>query len=252
MLRSTLRRFFACYVLAGGLLLAAGAAGADPKGTIEAGLSLGYDWLDDNNQLGDAYYDDNILASGLLIGLRGGYNITDQIGAELELRLLPTELRRQPARGEPSSSTLALGVRVHGLWHHPLMDDKLRVFGLVGGGTDSLLNKRDFRVKDQHDTTDKDTDAVFALGAGAKFEVIPQLHVRGDLRWLATAGRKPPDSMSHAVEFHVGVAWLFGGAPEDPDGDGITGTAPAATGGAGITGVAPVADGGAGTAAAGT
>ena len=210
-------------LLLGALLLAGSPAFADPTGTIEAGLSLGFDWLDDNNQLGDAYYDDNILASGLLIGLRGGYNVTDRIGAELELRFLPTTLRRQSDLGQRTSFAPALGVRVHGLFHHPLMAGKLRVFGLVGAGFDSLLKARNFRKVDQHDYTEKDTDAVFDVGAGAKFELLPKLQLRADLRWLGTAGRNPEGSLSHAVEFHVGAAWLLGGKPADADGDGIIG-----------------------------
>jgi outer membrane protein OmpA-like peptidoglycan-associated protein len=54
---------------------------------------------------------------------------------------------------------------------------------------------------------------------------MPKLHVRADLRWLGTAGREPEGSLSHAVEFHVGAAWLFGGKPADPDGDGVIGEA---------------------------
>ena len=199
-------------------------AEASAKGTIEAGLSLGYGWLDENNQLGDAWYDDNILASSLLIGLRGGYNITEQIGAELELRYLPTELRRQPNLGQRSSSAHALSGRLHGLWHLPLLEGKLRIFGLVGAGFDALLMGRDFRKVDPKDYTDRDADALLDVGIGAKYTLLPTLQLRADLRWLGTAGREPQGSLSHALEFQMGAAWVFGAAPDDPDGDGVTGS----------------------------
>ena len=207
------------------LLAAAGPANAAAKGTIEAGLSLGYDWLDDNNQLGDAWYNDNTLDSGLLIGLRGGYNISERIGAELELRYLPTELRRQPKLGQRSSPAHALSGRIHGLWHHPLMDQKLRLFGLIGVGFDALLKARDFRAVDQHDYTSKDADGLVDLGLGAKYELLPWLQLRVDVRWVGTAGREPEGSVSHAVELHLGASWVLGGEPDDPDGDGLTGDA---------------------------
>ena len=219
-------RFF-CLSLLIGLWAIAGTSPvhAASKGVIEAGLSLGYDWLDDNNQLGDAWYGDNILSSGVLLGVRGGYNVTEQIGAELELRYLATELRRQPKLGTRSSSADALSVRLHGLWHLPMMADKLRLFGLVGFGFDALLQARDFRKIDPKDYTEKDADALFDLGIGAKYALLPFLQLRADVRWIGTAGREPEGSLSHAVEFHLGAAWLFGGAPDDPDNDGVAGSA---------------------------
>ncbi len=201
------------------LALSATAFAKGPKkhdGTIEVGIFGGYQLMSDDSELGNAFYDDNIPTSGLALGLRGAFNVTNIFAVEGELKMVPTEFK---STGDAAS---VLGLRGLFLAHLNLMDGRLRPFGAIGYGFEFLMTEQDFPATATQAKADKatsDADAALQLGVGVKYFVTDSLLVRADVRYLNVAGRS--SLTSHDFEFLFGLSYVIDTASRDSDGDGI-------------------------------
>lgn len=184
-------------------------------GTIEAGIFGGYQLMSEDTELGNAFYDSNVPTSGVVLGLRGGYNLTHMFAVEGELKMLPTEF------ASTGDSAAVLGLRALFLAHLNLMDGRLRPFGAIGYGFEFLMTEQDFpaTATQRADTAMSDSDAALQMGLGVKYFVMDNLLVRFDARYLNVAGRA--SLTSHDFEFLFGLSYVIDTSVRDADGDGI-------------------------------
>ncbi len=184
-------------------------------GTIEAGVFFGYEIVPEQTELGNAFYNDNVPVSGLALGLRGAYNLTNMFAVEGEMRMTPTSFK---STEDPAT---ILGLRALFLAHLNLMNGRLRPFAAIGYGFEFLMTEQEFAAANgrQADQAVSDADAALHLGLGVKYHVIDPLLLRLDLRYLNVAGRD--DLTTHGFEILVGASYVIDTAVRDGDGDGI-------------------------------
>ncbi|MBT8495297.1 MAG: outer membrane beta-barrel protein, partial [Deltaproteobacteria bacterium] len=196
---------------------------------LRIGGFVGYDFFDEELELGNSFFDDQVPQSAVLIGLRAGLDIVElmpgsllapTLGVELESKLAFSQTEDSAQR--PSELAPVLGWRAH-LMASFLSGMRAQPFLVVGAGGETVFTGSDF-------IDSPDTDASFHWGAGARYLVTPELAVRLDYRMVVTAGRFDYRSYNH--ELHVGASYrfeLFGDdeppppppKPTDSDGDGI-------------------------------
>ncbi|MCB9739554.1 MAG: OmpA family protein [Deltaproteobacteria bacterium] len=197
----------------GAWMMLTGATPLEHKGSIEAGVFVGYNVISEDSELGNAFYKDNIPDSGLLFGGRLGINLNNLLGLEGELKYAPSTYIRG---GDPATM---VGWRANALAHFGLMHHRLRPFVLIGAGGESLLDAKDNTANDPKDSAETDTDFEWHLGIGAKYHVLDNLLIRADFRYINIAGRD--DLTANDFEFMIGASWWFEGTPADTDMDGI-------------------------------
>ena len=208
-----MKNFLHLVAAASAWMLLCGATPLEHKGSIEAGVFLGYNVISDDSELGNAFYPDNIPDSGLLFGGRLGINLNSLLGLEGELKYAPSSYIRG---GETANM---VGWRANALAHFGLMKHRFRPFVLIGAGGESLLDGKDNSASDVKDTASTDTDFEWHLGVGAKYHVLDNLLIRADLRYINIAGRI--DRTTNNFEVMIGASWWFEGTLADTDLDGI-------------------------------
>ncbi len=163
-------------------------------------------------------------------GLRAGWvGLQRHLTVEFEGRDAFYTLRSGNAKGQ------VLGFRLQSLWNF-LPEAKIQPFALVGVGEELLLNS-----KPQCPPNAAPTAACLAIktphnivtgvfGAGVRIPLTYRLAARIDAHWLLQQGRAkddlavppiPSTAFSSNWEFQAGLAWSFGGPPQDTDKDGI-------------------------------
>jgi OOP family OmpA-OmpF porin len=184
------------------LALPAAAARADGVG-VEAGVFAGGNFFDDDIELGNSAYNDQVPGSSALFGLRAAIQFVGGLGLELEGKLVPTSTEAMDDR--PSLNSSVLGWRGH-LLYQLFSDKPVRPFLLagIGGETVFMDAPADLYIDSP------DTDAAFHWGVGAKFAFAQRFGVRLDLRQGITAGRESDDDLSLIYEGHLGLFFAFG------------------------------------------
>ncbi|HUS63036.1 MAG TPA: OmpA family protein [Kofleriaceae bacterium] len=219
-----------------------GAARADDK--MQIGGFAGIHVFNDDNELGQDDFDDaGSLENALAFGVRVARRIVTTVSAEVELALIPTNMRKEDV------DVTVFGWRIHGLFHPiALMDQRLEPFLLFGAGGSTASSA-------DPDIFGSETDFVVHAGVGARFQAGKDWGVRLDGRLLL-----PPSSASETVthdwEVLLGFYKTFGktepappapapvaapepvetappppaaaetAPPSDSDGDGIADAAP--------------------------
>lgn len=210
--------------------LAAPAVAAEPDAlvsdSIEAwpmkfdlGLMLGYDGLSKETDLGNGNRLVDVPKASVLFGLRGIAWFLDQVGAELEAKVVPTTIKGSKGTG----SATIFGVRGQALYQL-MPEEAFRPFVSLGGGMDifsageaaAALNAKDIYVE----TKSPDPDYVVLVGGGFKWQALHRVGVRMDLRWAGGEGRNKQAIVSN-FEGMIGLAYTLGGKPGDSDLDGI-------------------------------
>ncbi len=210
--------------------LGASSAQADSRPTIHLGGFAGWNFVDEEIELGNSLYDDQVPESAFLLGARLGVDLFDLaphtriapvLGFEIEGKVALSKVTGNAAVGRSDDDAPILGWRGHAMlslfgndWIHP--------FVLVGGGGETVATSSPY-------IDSPDTDAAFHWGAGARWDASPDVSARLDFRQIVTAGRYDYLALEH--EIHVGLSYrfsLFGderasrpAAPTDADGDGI-------------------------------
>jgi len=187
-------------------------------GTAELHAFTGYAFIDESANLGadDAppHYKDNVPDSAPLVGLRLGYNLSELLGAEIELKHSRTAFRRD------NHGVTLVGLRANALAQLGLLRNTLRPFALLGVGAEKLLQSKEV-PGDALDAADADLDLALYGGVGAKYYVTDRLSFRLDGRVVLSENQE--GSAFAPVAYEV----LFGGAinllviDQDADRDGI-------------------------------
>ncbi|WP_428269731.1 OmpA family protein [Haliangium sp.] len=206
-------RGFAAASFAAALAVAIPAAQADGTShRIDLGLFGGLHIFSNDNELGVADEEDaNSLTNSVDIGVRGAYEVLNQLYAEGEVDFHPTAVRGTDI------SVLAIGWRAHLLYD--LGSSAQRPFVLAGiGGLSSS--------SDDQSALANDTDFVVHVGTGLKFDITPQWGARADLR-LSFPPSSDDNGPTTDLEFLLGVTYSMGVEPPPPppppdsDGDGV-------------------------------
>ncbi len=189
------------------------AAAVDHSGSKEAGLFVGFSVMNENTELGNTSLTGAPPTSGVCFGGRLGYNINNLLGVEGELKIQPTEL------DDGSATGTVFGFRAGGIAHLNLMEDKLRPFGWIGMGGETLNVTQRGKIGDTN-YVEQDTDFALIVGAGAKYFVIPELLIRLDARYVNMADKTVGGTAAN-WEFLFGASWILGAGKWDQDDDGI-------------------------------
>lgn len=187
-------------------------ASASPTGAIETGVIGGLRLKSDNNELGNSSRDETSAKSGAVFGLRGGYAVTDRLGAELELT---AQLSHIPAfQANPESSALVLGGRVWGAFTI-LPSGRVQPFVRIGASVEQI--RTDSKALPASGNGDTDFGAM--AGVGVRVPLLDRLIVRADVVTVLVPGRD--NKTETELEGTVSIGWLLGGKPADSDNDGI-------------------------------
>lgn len=157
---------------------------------IVIGLFSGGRFYSSNAQLGNSNDRDLELSSGLMFGLRTGYNITRYISIQGEGLYQPSSY------SEDGGTAHVLGLRGFLMLHLPWR--QWRPFLLVGGGVEMLPH--------EVDGVTQDYDGAFIGGLGAKYDMSHTVSLRFDVRGLSTDGK-----INGTInwEAHVGLTFRF-------------------------------------------
>ena len=175
------------------VMFAVGAAQAEVRaGSFSITPFIGGYFFEGNENLKDTY----------TVGLRAGYNFTENVGLEAFFNYIPTELEEYP--GEPKENLFGYGVE--GLIHF-FPEGSVVPFIAVGVG--GMHYGSDFQKKDKL-TVD--------YGAGVKFFITDNVALRADVRHVMPLNDKYNDLL-----VSVGVNFAFGGKKKvyDSDQDGV-------------------------------
>jgi len=194
--------------------LRAPAAFAD-GGDVEIGGFVGLHIFSDDNELGVPPHQANAdsLKNSLAVGIRLAYAFHPYLALEGELGYLPTGSR------DHDESANAFLYRVHALVYFLPPEKRFRPFALLGGGGMTVLDS-------ENNAINKDADALFHGGLGAKVRIGCTWGVRGDARILFPPSSED-NSFTYDFEFLLGAYKNFGSCekkepqPQDSDGDGI-------------------------------
>ncbi len=180
----------------------------------DIGAFGGVDVFSSKGGLGNAANPKDIPGAGGLVGLRGGVVLLDnRLGVEAEFRSAFSSMQ------SGSGSATVYGLRIQGLWYF-LTEGKVQPFALAGFGKEVLTTSKKYVLS-------PDWDNAGWLGVGARSPITHRVAVRADVRYLIGEPRpKDPGAASSNgptsnFEGTLGVAYSFGGAPDDSDHDGI-------------------------------
>jgi len=221
---STLMRPLLASVVAGlatvTTAVASPALGADPM-RFDVGAGFGFSSFDEKSGLGNAASAKDVPGAGpALVGHGGTVLLDGRLGLEVDARLALSTLR------SGGSSARVLGVRGRGLWYFAT-DGAVQPFATAGFGYDILFNgkaqcpAKGPPVGDCMYVKTPDVDKAFALGIGARVPLTFRWSLRAQLLYLAADGRPGVATIAHDFDGTVGVAYTFGGPPEDADRDGL-------------------------------
>ena len=190
-------------------------ADLDLDGTVELGGFVGYQFVSDDNELGNAHFDDNVPTSGPLLGVRAGYNFNSLFGLEGEFKYVSSSFRRS---GDPAT---IWGARALVLAHMNFMGGRVRPFVALGYGLEVLGTAQTFPAKDwrPEDHAEVDPDAAAYGGIGVKYLIRDHLLARLDVRYVNSAGRLA--LTSDDFEVMLGISYFADTQRRDADGDGI-------------------------------
>jgi len=210
--------------------LGAGSAHADTRPTFQVGGFAGWNFVDEEIELGNSLYDDQVPESAFLLGLRAGLDLFDLapstriapvLGFELEGKVALSKVTGNPTTGRSDADAPIIGWRGHAMLSF-FANDWIHPFAVVGGGGETVVTRSRY-------IDSPDTDAAFHWGLGARWDASPDVSARLDFRQIVTAGRYDYLALEHEIQ--VGLSYrfsLFGGeataAPApvvDADGDGI-------------------------------
>ncbi len=182
------------------------------------------------NRLGLAHNPLDVPGNSGEYGVRAGWvGLERRLTVEGEVRDALYTLR------SGNSSGHVLGFRVQGLWNF-LPEAKVQPFAVLGIGEELLLDKKAECPVDAAPTANclaiKTPHNVMTgiFGAGVRVPLTYRLAARVDAHWLLQQGRAkddtavppvPATAISSNWEFQAGLAWTFGGPPQDSDKDGI-------------------------------
>ena len=190
-----------------------GAVRADDK--MQIGGFAGIHVFNDDNELGQDDFDDaGSLENALAFGVRVARRIVTTVSAEVELALIPTNMRKEDV------DVTVFGWRIHGLFHPiAFMDQRLEPFVLFGAGGSTASSA-------DPDIFGSETDFVVHAGVGARFQAGKDWGVRLDGRLLL-----PPSSASETVthdwEVLLGFYKTFGKTEPAPAPAAVVEPAPA-------------------------
>jgi outer membrane protein OmpA-like peptidoglycan-associated protein len=191
----------------------------------EIGMGLGFNYLHEYNFLGNGGAIEDRPESGGIFAVRVLGWVLDNVGLEIEGKLLPTSYRN----GRGGSATV-IGARAQVLYSFlPLAE--IRPFISAGGGMEifNAANSKAALEKTATYSLESDRDWTTLLGAGVQWQFMHRLGLRFDGRWAPSAGKtaalsklKTAESaMAHNVEATVALQYTLGGKPGDSDLDGI-------------------------------
>jgi len=175
------------------VVFAVGAAQAEVRaGSFSITPFIGGYFFEGNENLKDTY----------TVGLRAGYNFTENVGLEAFFNYIPTELEEYP--GEPRENLLGYGLEA---LIHFFPDGNVVPFIAVGVG--GMHYGSDFEKEDKL-TVD--------YGAGVKFFITDNVALRADVRHIMPLNDKYNDLL-----VSLGVNFAFGGKKKvyDSDQDGV-------------------------------
>ncbi len=180
--------------------------------------------------LGDAYYRYDVPGTGLLAGVRGGWQATSHLAIEAELRGGSGSFRGRDEfedfggeadldQWQPGGSYQLFGVRA-GVRYDAIDRGPVLPFVRAFTGIDMLASTKAFI------TPGWDADWIAGLGVGARFRINHRLRLRLDVEgWLSEppVARKPGASTSAGgnLAMTAGICGVIGGPAADEDGDGI-------------------------------
>ena len=146
------------------------------------------------------------LDNGPVIGIRGGYDFTKNLGVEATVNWIPTRYnydftRVQGPWGKDDVHTNVYNYRIEGIYNFDLFPDKRFVpFLAVGVGGQTI----DYRGSHpgERDVTRFAAD----WGGGLKFFMTENMAIRADVRHVLAIG-----SIYNDLEATLGIAFYFGG-----------------------------------------
>lgn len=209
------------------LLVGAARVEAEPARRLEAGGFLGLDYFGDDIELGNAWADEQVPGTSLLLGVRGsfialpdlapGSELDPQLGLELEGKFAFASTSEAMEGGRDSFFAPVIGWRVQGIGRVQL-GSVLVPHLVVGFGGESVLTDSPFMVDD--------TDAAFHWGPGVSWRLTDRLQARVDLRHGVTAGRQDDPVSTFEAQFGLMTGMDLRSEPRrapprDRDGDGI-------------------------------
>lgn len=191
----------------------------------ELGLGLGFNYLHDYNFLGNGGAIEDRPDSGGVFALRAAGWFLDNVGLEIEGKLLPTSYRN----GRGGSATV-IGGRAQLLYSFRPTEE-IRPFLSVGGGLEYFAAAKTKAQLEKLATyslaTDSDWTAL--VGVGVQWQFMHRLGLRFDGRWAPSGGKTAAlskkdvaqSALAHNVEALVALQYTLGGKPGDSDLDGI-------------------------------
>ncbi len=202
------------------------AAGERP---FAVGGFFGGNFFDDDIELGNSFYEDQVPDSAFLLGLRASYDLltlmpdsraASTLSIELEGKLAFSSLVGNDSRDRGQTFAPVFGLRAHAIASF-LTKEATSPFVLVGVGAEVIATDSIF-------VDSPDADSAFLWGLGARHMIRPELSLRVDFRQVLAAGRDDFFSTSHEVHIGAGYHWGQGDAAppaaRDRDGDGLIDT----------------------------
>ncbi|MBM4342944.1 MAG: OmpA family protein [Deltaproteobacteria bacterium] len=230
-LRRTMPALAACLAIAG-LVAAAPAPAQEAAPAAESwpmrwdiGLGVGFNYLSQYNFMGNGGALEDRPASAGAFALRGSGWFLDNIGAEAELKIVPTSFRN----GTGGSATI-WGMRANAIYSFADKEAKIRPFVTAGAGLEAFRASKSQEALKALNTfaKDADQDVVYLLGAGVQWQFLHRLGLRFDARYTAMGGKEEANQKGEAAnhlasnfEGLVSLAYTLGGKPGDADMDGI-------------------------------
>ncbi len=189
----------------------------------DIGLLVGYEAISEHTGLGNAQYPANtsikrnVPESSVLVGLRFGGWILDELGVEIEGKMVPTSI----APSTSGTHGSIFGVRANVLYQF-MSEQVFRPFVVAGFGYDMFKATESQAVREDKGVGVKsfDADPAFLAGAGFKWQAMHDIGLRMDARWLTTQGLSG-HGVTGNFEGILSIVYTLGGKPGDADSDGI-------------------------------
>ncbi|MFO7809939.1 MAG: outer membrane beta-barrel domain-containing protein [Candidatus Delongbacteria bacterium] len=179
--------------------------------------------LDVSPYIGTYFYQENLyidLNHGMNMGLRLGYNITEEWAVETTSGYVATTTMHDYRT--PGGRTLYKGTHVD-FWlfhldavYHLFPDELVNPYISFGGGA--------YNIDPQ--TFDSNIDPLFNYGFGVKYSLSDWAAFRADCRHIMSVNQtdafdRASEDLHHNLTFDVGMTFSIGGIRPDTDGDGV-------------------------------
>jgi len=170
----------------------------------EGGVFFGGNFYDEQSELGNSFFDDQVVDSSVTFGIRAAFLWLGRLGLEVEGKFTPTSTLGDEAAGRDSRSASVIGWRGHAIYQL-FPDSAFRPFIVAGIGGETLV----INAPDSLSIDSPDTDFTSYWGAGAKFMFGDSgFGARADFRMMFAPGRT---ERATNYEVHGGIVWEFGG-----------------------------------------